>query len=326
MAAGDGVVSYDVAAAGRRLVYLKGRSDQEPRGVYLVDLHGKTELLSRDARLYGDPAVSPDGKRIAVDVKIGEGLNEIWVLDLVDGRWQQLTTGQNDWQPRWKDDRTLIFVRGRDNAAASWDAFEISVSSNATPTLLAPFPKQVTSVAVEPHGSAIVWATRDDKRSDLWTQLLGRDGKVSDPGLLFDTPSANETVLPCGFSPDGRWLVYASNATRRSEVYVTDFPNGSAQHPVSSDGGTSPCWSKDGRQIFFRKGNTMMTVDVRTGQTFTAKTPRELFDSPLRSWGYDVARDGSALYVAGYEASPTSSSIVFVQDITAALPSRAKAH
>jgi Tol biopolymer transport system component len=196
----------------------------------------------------------------------------------------------------------------------------MSATGNAAPTLLASFPHQVGSTAVAPNGSAIVVAMIGPSSIDLWTQPLGRDGKTTDRQAepLVATP-ANEHVLPCGFSPDGRWLAYWSDATGRPEIYVTDFPAGSTQYPVSSAGGASPCWSKDGRQIFYWKDNTVMAVAVRSGETFEAETQHALFVSPLTAvLGYDVARDGSAFYVAGYEGDRTSP-IVFVSDITAEL-------
>ena len=327
MAGGEAVASYDVAAAGRSLVYVKARSTEEPRGVYSLDLHGRAELLSADARLYNDVAVSPDGSKIAVDVKREPGVNEIWVLDLVRRTWLRLTTGQNDWQPAWQGDHTLIFARGRDNAAAIWDMYALSLTGNTTPTLLASFPHQVGSVAVAPNRSAVVFAMVGPSSHDLWTQPLGRDGKAPDRQAvpLVATP-AYEGVLPCGFSPDGRWLAYTSDATGRREIYVTDFPAGSTHYPVSSAGGGGACWSKDGRQIFYWKGNTVMAVAVRSGETFAAETPRALFDSPVTPQdGYDVARDGSAFYIAGNEVNRPSP-IVFVSDITANLPSGASAH
>jgi serine/threonine-protein kinase len=323
MAGGGAIASYDVAAAGRGLVYMKARSTQEERGVYSLDLHGKAELLSSDARMYADAAVSLDGSKLAVDVHREPGVTEIWVLDLARRSWLRLTTGQNDWQPAWQDDHTLIFARGRDNAAAIWDVYALSVSGNATPTLLASFPHQVGSDAVAPNRSAVVFAMFGPSSVDLWTQPLGRGGKAPDRQAepLVATP-ANEYVLPCGFSPDGRWLAYASDATARSEIYVTDFPAGSTHYPISSAGGGAPCWSKDGRQIFYWKGSTVMAVDVRSSETFAAEMPHALFDSRVTpAVGYDVARDGSGFYVAGSEASRTSP-IVFVSDITAALPSR----
>jgi Tol biopolymer transport system component len=285
-------------------------------------------LLSPDARLYADPAVSPDGSKIAVDVKRGPGVNEIWVFDLVRRTWLRLTTGQNDWTPAWQDDHTLVFVRGRDNAAAIWDVYALTVTGNATPTLLASsFSRQVGNDAVAPDHSAIVFGAVSSSSSDLWTQPLRRDGKA--PGRqaapLVATP-ANEMVIPCGFSPDARRLAYMSDATGRWEIYVTDFPAGSTHYPVSSAGGAAPCWSKDGRQIFYWYGDTAMAVAVRSGETFAADTPHALFDSPVAAVnGYDVARDGRTFYVPGYEVDRTSP-IVFVSDITADLRSGANAH
>jgi len=328
-AGGEAVVSYDVAAAGRSLVYVKAHSTEEPRGVYSLDSHGKAELLSPDARLYDDAAVSSDGSKIAVDVAKEPGVNEIWVLDLVGRKWKKLTEGRNDWQPAWRDhDHTLIFVRGRgDNATAVFDVYAVSVTGNATPMLLATFPHSINSYGVAPDRRTVVFAMLGPSSLDLWTQPLGGDGKAPDrQAAPLVATSADENVGTCGFSPDGRWLAYRSGATGRDEIVVTDFPAGSTTYPVTSAGGVAPCWSKDGSQIFYWKGNTVMAVTVRSGETFDADTPHALFDSPVTrvsETGYDVARDGT-FYVAGYETSRTSP-IVFVSDITADLRSRANA-
>jgi Tol biopolymer transport system component len=130
-------------------------------------------------------------------------------------------------------------------------------------------------------------------------------------------------VAPCGFSPDGHWLTFSSNKTGSSQIYVTDWPAASIYQIVTNTGGTEPCWSKDGSKIFYWNGDTVMAVTVRSGKALTAE--QKLFDSPVKGgYGYDVSKKG--FYVAGYEVSRTSpSSIVFVSDITAALPSGANA-
>jgi eukaryotic-like serine/threonine-protein kinase len=324
---GASIGSYDVAAAGRSLVYVKARSTEETRGVYSLDLKGKPELLSTDLRFYADAAVSSDGSKIAVDVQMGRRVNEIWSLDLASKAWSQLTTGYNDWQPVWRDhDRTLIFGRGSgDDATAMFDVY--ALTGNATrPTLLASFPHSVNSFAVAPDLSAAVFLVNAPSSNDLWIQPLGRDGKATDgQAKRLVTTSANEGVIPCGFSPDSRWLAYSSDVTGRREIYVTDFPAGATRYPVTSAGGGAPCWSKDGHQIFYWADSTVMAVGVQSGKTFTADTAHALFDSPLTAGCcYDVAQDGRTFYVAGYERSKTSP-IVFVSDITADLPSRAKA-
>jgi serine/threonine-protein kinase len=323
---GEDVASYDVAAAGRSLVYIKARSTEEPLGIYAIDLDGTSRLLSDadDRRRYSSPAVSPDQNKIAVNVRKDKDIIEIWVLDRVRKWLEPITTGHADWQPRWQGNNTLILGRGSNNSAIL-DVYTVSATGNATPTQLASFPKQVGSEAVAPDGSAIVFATIDGPRRDLWTQSLGRDGKVSDRQvkLLFDTPSFAESVAPCGFSPDGHWLTFSSNKTGSSQIYVTDWPAASIYQIVTNTGGTEPCWSKEGSQIFYWNGDTVMAVTVRSGKALTAE--QKLFDSPVKGgYGYDVSKKG--FYVAGYEVSRTSpSSIVFVSDITAALPSGANA-
>jgi serine/threonine-protein kinase len=321
MAGGGVVVSYDVAAAGRTMVFVKA-PPRDQRGVYKLTLRGEVELLSSEPRAYGDPAVSPDGNKIAVDVWIKERSNEIRVLDLVLGGWSTITSGEPDWQPRWQDDHTLIYTRGQGkNRNEFWHEYTQQATSNATPTLLASFPHPISSHAVAPQHDAVVFSKVGQTGTDLWYQPLGRDGTTRQAQPLIVTP-ADEYAISCGFSPDGRRLAYWARADGHSQIYVTDLPAGSTMSLVSS-AGVAPCWSKDGRQIFYWNGNTVMAVTVRAGEPFSAEAPRKLFDSPVTLVeGWDVARD--AFYVVGYEASRTSP-IVFVSDITADLPSRAKA-
>jgi hypothetical protein len=321
---GEAVVSYDVAAAGRSLVYVKAHSAEEPRGVYSLDLHGNATLLSLDKKLYADAALSPDESKIAVDVDQDSNTNEIWVLDLATKAWNHLTSGHSDWQPAWRDEHTLIFGRARRVSEKEFyfDMFASSLSGKMTP-MLASFPFLVGSFAVARDGSAAVFESQSGTAgtdTDLWTQALGRDGKASDQQAKpLVATSANERVIPCGFSPDSRWLAYSSDASGRREIYVTDFPAGSAPHVITHEGpNAGACWSKDGNQIFYWHGNTVMAVAVRAGEP--TETPHALFDSPVTFvWGYDVANDGRTFYVPGYKASRTSP-IVFVSDITADLP------
>ncbi len=103
------------------------------------------------------------------------------------------------------------------------------------------------------------------------------------------------------FSPDGRWLAYASDETGRVEVYVRPYPGGEPVYRVSTAGGLAPLWSADGRELFFRAPSEAgvrryMVVDVTTGATFPRSQPRVLFESgdvagstPVRS--YDLAPD-----------------------------------
>src|SRR5205085_9954066 len=76
------------------------------------------------------------------------------------------------------------------------------------------------------------------------------------------------------FSPDGRWIVYSSDESGRSEIYVQQFPESTGKSIVSRGGGTTPAWGSDGRQIYYISlERKMMSVPVTLGGSFEAGTP-----------------------------------------------------
>ena len=98
-------------------------------------------------------------------------------------------------------------------------------------------------------------------------------------------------------SPDGRWIAYTSDESGGAEVLVQSFPEPKGRTQISISGGTEPVWSRDGRELFYLDGDAMMAVEIRTSPTFTAGTPRRLFEgrfarSPNTVASYDVSADG----------------------------------
>jgi Tol biopolymer transport system component len=110
------------------------------------------------------------------------------------------------------------------------------------------------------------------------------------------------------FSPDDRWIAYSSRESGRGEVYVTSYPDLTGKTPVSTDGGGAAVWSRDGRELFYRRGNAMMAAAVDTTNGFRAQKPRLLFEGPYYvgaggDLSFDVAPDGRFLMIRGDEAS-----------------------
>ena len=116
------------------------------------------------------------------------------------------------------------------------------------------------------------------------------------------------------FSPDGRWMAYASDESGRREVYVQAFPGG-GRWQISSEGGGQPLWARNGKHLFYRWGTgTAQTqvwrVDVQGGSGFSVSKPRLLFDqpgyssgNPIRNW--DISPDGERfLMVENEERKP----------------------
>jgi hypothetical protein len=103
-------------------------------------------------------------------------------------------------------------------------------------------------------------------------------------------------------SPDGRWIAYQSNAAGEPQIYVRPFPSVDAgQWQISTESGIQPLWSRDGRELFYRTvRGALMAVEIQTEPTFSASTPRRLFDvgglGLVTGAGagrtYDVAPDG----------------------------------
>jgi hypothetical protein len=102
-------------------------------------------------------------------------------------------------------------------------------------------------------------------------------------------------------SPDGRLLAYHSDDSNDREIYVRPYPIG-APTPVTSNGGTFPVWTKNGRELVYLDGQGRITaVAVNTTATSVeVGPPTTLFTTAYRSGGwrpYDVSSDGTRFLV-----------------------------
>ncbi len=110
---------------------------------------------------------------------------------------------------------------------------------------------------------------------------------------LLDTAFAEKNP---DLSPDGRWLAYSSDETGKEEIYVRPFPDVDAgRWQVSTDGGTQALWAHNGRELFYRNGNAVISVGVQTEPSFSVGSPAVVFEGAyvLGPGGrsYDVSND-----------------------------------
>jgi serine/threonine-protein kinase len=90
-------------------------------------------------------------------------------------------------------------------------------------------------------------------------------------------------------SPDGRWMAYTSNESGESQIYVRPFPDvEEGRWQISTDGGDSPLWSPDGRELFYRSGDAVMAVSVETETAFSFDTPAALFQGEYVGASFDL--------------------------------------
>jgi Tol biopolymer transport system component len=253
------------------------------------------------------PRLSPNGKMVASDRSDPQTRRrDIWVADLVRGGEQRLTfSGQNSF-PVWSPDSLRVAYFHADP-----DGEKVLVrSADGTGQ-----PEELESPIKLPmdwtrDGRYLILATSlaTPKTSmDLWALPLSEGKAAGKPVALRET----EFIEWHGrVSPDGRWLAYESNDTRRPEVYVVSFPSLNGHWQVSVDGGHYPVWSRDGRELYFvGLDSKMMAVEIKPGPQFEAGVPKPLFDVRLRISiyfpSYDVSADGRFLIATRAEQSAT---------------------
>ena len=133
-------------------------------------------------------------------------------------------------------------------------------------------------------------------------------------GNSKSTPYSDEGLneVNARLAPNGQWLAYDSDETGRDEIYVQTFPQRKGKWPVSVNGGTSPVWSRDGKELYFiGPDGKLMAVEVTSGPggSFQAGAPKALFDPHIggdRLAKFDVTKDGRFLIpvVAGQSGGP----------------------
>ena len=141
-------------------------------------------------------------------------------------------------------------------------------------------------------GGRVIGHLYGSPRGDVVTFRIG-DSTVT-PVVGSDAVE-NQGVV----SPDGRWVAYCSNASGAREVYVRPFPGPGDAIAVSSSGGVEPRWSRDGAELYYRNGQDIMVVPVRTHPAFSGK-PQRLFGGGydfLQDDNWDVGPDGRFLMV-----------------------------
>jgi Tol biopolymer transport system component len=120
------------------------------------------------------------------------------------------------------------------------------------------------------------------------------------------------------FSPDGRWIAYTSNESGKNEIYVLPFPGLGERWQVTTGGGLSPIWRRDGKELFYLSGGNAVAVEVKPGSPFQTGAPKPLFPWP---WHHpcDVSADGQRFLtvIPDKEARPVP--ITLIQNWTARL-------
>jgi Tol biopolymer transport system component len=261
-------------------------------------------------------AISPDGKTVAVDRRDPQTQEyDIWLQDLARGTASRFTFGpKTSALPVWSPDGSRIaFHSTRDDVG---HPFQRAISGTAQDEVLSkPVGEPPHDTLVEDwsrDGRYIILNTYGDPKTsaDVWVLPTFGDRK---PFPYLQTQFAERYAR---LSPDGHWLAYTSDESKRNEIYVQSFPTPGGKWQVSTNGGERSVWSRDGKELYFvSPDGKMMAAEIKSGSKFEAGVPRPLFDVRLpggvNPW-FDVGKDGRFLVPVVAEQSANAPMTVVV--------------
>ncbi len=288
---GGGATEVVVARDGT-MAYRSGTS---ARTLVLVDRRGVAAPLLDEPRDYTFPAVSPDGRRIAVTIGATTNLSDTWIFDTQSGALTRLTRGGGE-RPAWTPDGKTVLTMRQDSVnsivAQPWDG-------SGAPAGYAVAELGILEISLPRLQSGFLAArVGAGGPRDIWT------APVDSPRALRPFVATEADEFAPTVSPDGKWLAYLSNESGRYEVYVRALDGSGGRVQISTNGAIEPLWSPTGRELFYRADQKIIAARI-TWQGGTAHVEREaLFD--------DIYPSNASAHVT-YSVMPDGNRFVFVQ-------------
>jgi Tol biopolymer transport system component len=288
---GNGILAYSSASLGSEL-----------REMSWIDRTGKRTPIGDPAGI-AVAAISPDGKRVVFSKLAEESRDtaDLWMLDVARGVSSRFTFRPGiSADPVWSPDGSRIVFSFDNNSI-----YQKPANGAGDEKLLNGGGVNSRPEDWSPDGRMLVY--EDFGRStaqDLWLLPLEGDRK---PRPYLVTPFDERDAQ---FSPDGRWMAYASNESGLLQVYVQSIPAGGSKFQVSIAGGSQPRWRRDGKELFYISADSkLMAVELKINNTFEAGPPKALFDMDLGAataagrWKYQPAADGQRFLVLSNDRS-----------------------
>ena len=288
---GEGA-QYTVSDSGT-LAYVPSNSRISDRRLVWVGANGSVEPIPAPAGAYVDPAISPDGRSVAVSIQ--GPTQTIWIYDVSRSTLTTLPSEGSSQAPNWTADGRRLVYRG--TRSGYRNLFRRAADGSADEERLTTGDTVQTPSTMSDDGTMVLFGDLSPVTGwDIWMMRLDA-GRT--PRAILRT-RFNEWSPK--LSPDGRWLAYQSDESGRPEIYVRPFPDLGGKFAISTDGGSEPLWSRDGRELFYRNGDQMMAVTIATGSMLTAGTARVVFTghyqiSDTGVAGYDISSDGRFLMI-----------------------------
>ena len=278
----------------------------EAYDLLVVDDRGNPEIVFSGESVSGAyPRFSPDGSRIALASDLRGGSTELWTYELASSLMSQVSLGYSPLGVAWSPDGArLLGTTGFDRGAQAGIRSRAADGGDEPETLLAATGWQLHGLDVSgTSGTLAVAATQARSPFDP-LDIVVRDLNGDTTFTAF-AATASDEVAP-RFSPDGRWLAYASDESGVFQVFVRPFPGPGPRVQISDAGGGQPVWSADGQRLFYLTEDAMVAALVEidgTDERLSVAGRERLFrgdfyrgpSSPAAT--YDVHPDGRRFVV-----------------------------
>ena len=300
----EGRVAYRASAGSRRQLRWYDRTGRA------------TAAAEPDSNNLAFPELSHDGRRVAVSRTV-LGNQDIWILDLLRNSFTRLTSDPavdqySSWSP---DDMQIAF---QSNRKGTFNLYRTSAGGSGADEEILETPKIKSVGDWSKDGRFLLYAEADPATGrDLWVLDLNANPRMPHEFLRTRFEERNGQ-----FSPDGHFVAYETNESGRFEIVVQGFPNPGPKFPVSTNGGTEPRWSSEGKELYFISpdGKLMAAGVTFKGQTIEAGKPSTLFSTHIVGGGtgrdiynrheYAVSHEGRFLVNEQIDDYPTPITLI----------------
>jgi eukaryotic-like serine/threonine-protein kinase len=287
LAASSGEPAFSVSAAGD-LAYVRASVlNSETTPVWITRVGREQPLLKRPGR-YALPAISPDGRRVALTLLAADGTSDVWTYEPARDVLTRITTGDAaDFGAVWtRDGKRLVYT----SEQPIYDLYARAADAGTPESALVVSREDKYAGSLSRDGSLLLYAVSGAAGREIWSVRL--DGRQPPARLLqsrgdFQHPSV---------SPNNRWLAYDYDESGQPQVYLQSFPDlGRERRQVSTGGGSEARWTRDGQELVYRNRDSLFAVPVDPTSGVTGR-PILLFagsfQTGLPGWTYDATPDG----------------------------------
>jgi Tol biopolymer transport system component len=291
---GAGAAAFSISSTGV-LTYMPGPISATQYQLVLDDRKGGVELLKIPAGNYSTPRVSPDGRRIAFGMEDGKEA-VVYIYDLDGGPVRRLTYGGNNRFPIWSGDgKRVAFQSDREGDLGVW--WQATAGGAAERLTKAEPGTAHAPESWSPVADTFLYNVTRGSEVSLRTYSLTDKKDLPFGGVR------SSSLTDAVFSPNGRWVAYASTeGSRNTTVFVQPFPATGDRFQLVAKGADNPhevVWAPDGKELLYNAApnGRFESVAVTTTPVFAFGNPavitkRFINAAPTARRAYDITPSG----------------------------------